>query len=222
MSNTVTRYTPTAVEDNDTFIRLYSIEQAEIDKLHATIKKVVDNSYIDTADESRLSEWEAALGLPNGYSKPLSVRVQDIKDYLAFLPPITRYKLEDILTLKYGAGHYYLNIKREIYEVIIGVETAPDDFVEFMYDWFKIKNKQYEWLESYTYTQLGRYRGNQNQASSIISEQSFQKLLRKIIPANMLLTFGIMYMYSYLRGRYVYMELEEHDYAYWGQYSTYS
>ena len=221
MSNNVLRYKPEAVKDNDVFNGLYEVEKSEIDSLHGFIQNTVDNAYIDTCDEDRITEWEEALGMPNGGAKPPTQRKKEIKDYLSFLPPITRYKLEDMLIAKYGEGNYFLRIRKEIYEVIIGVEDAPNDYMEYMYGWLRLNGKTYSILSLQSYSQLGRYRGSQNTTDSLLAEQSFQKLLRKLIPANMLLTVGIRYMYGYIRGLYTYSELEQYTYKYLSQYSDY-
>ena len=72
-----------------------------------------------------------------------------------------------------------------------------------------------------TYSVLMKFRGVVDSTSNaLLSDQSFKKLLRKLVPANMLLTFAIMFMYSYLRGLYTYGELEQYTYAYLSQYST--
>lgn len=219
MSNNVIRYTPSAVEDNDTFIRLYDVEKTEIDNLHVSIHQVIKNSYLDTCDTERLSEWEEALDLPDGSDKSAFVRLHEIKDYLNFLPPITRYTLEELLIKKYGEGNYYFVIFKERYEIIIGVETAPNDYVEYMYAWLHINRVLYKEMNSQSYSQLMRFRGVQDTTNSLLADQSFRKFMRKIVPANMILTFSIMFMYAYLRGLYTYSELEQYTYAYLSQYS---
>lgn len=221
LSNNVIRYTPDAVKDNEVFDKHYQLQKSEIDNLHGIIGNVVDNAYIDTADASRLSEWEEVLLLPDGSSRPPTLRKKDIKDYLAFLPPITRYTLEDMLDSKYGQGNYFLRIRKELYEVIIGVDSAPDDYFEYMYGWLRLNGKTYTWLSEQTYSQLGRFRGQQESTNTLLAEQSFRRLLRKLIPANMLLTIGIKYMYGYIRGLYTYSELEQYTYKYLSQYSDY-
>ena len=135
MSNNVTRYTPNAVKNNRVFQNQYLVHQIEIDNLHGAIRRTVDNSYIDSMNDDRIAEWEEVLLLPVNVGRPSSLRIKAIKDYLNFVPPITRYKLIDMLDLKYGKDHYYLKINKETFEVIVGVETAPDDFVEYMYGW---------------------------------------------------------------------------------------
>lgn len=221
MSNNVVRYTPEAVKTNGAFNNMYGVHKIEIDNLYVWIKHVVNNSYIDTMDEDRISEWEEVLQLTANQGKPPTLRISEIKDYLNFLPPITRYTLYDMLVLKYGEGNFYLDIRKEVFEVIIGVENAPDDFVEYMYGFLKNKGITYTELTTKTYSILMKYRGTQNTTNALLSEQSFKKLLRKLIPANMLLTFGIMYMYDYIRGRYTYSELEQYTYKYLSQYSDY-
>ena len=220
MSNNVVRYTPDAVKDNTTFQKLYEIHRIEIDNLHGSIKRTVDDSYIDSMSEDRIAQWEEVLLLPTDSTMSPTVRIKAIKDYLNFLPPITRYKLEDMIILKYGVGNYYLKINKETFEVIVGVETAPTDFVEYMYGWFKMEKILYSAITDKTYSQLMKFRGvSDTTTNALLADQSFRKLLRKIVPANMQLTFAIMFMYSYLRGLYTYTELEQYTYAYLSQYS---
>lgn len=221
MSNNVIRYTPQAVKSNGAFNNMYLVHKSEIDNLHVWIKHVVDNAYIDTMDEDRIKEWEEVLLLSTDTSKPPTLRIDIIKDYLGFLPPITRYTLEDLLINKYGEGNFYLKIIKERFEVIVGVETEPDDLVEYMYGWLKKEGVTYTELELKTYSILMKYRGSQSSTTAQLLEQSFKKFLRKIIPANILLTFAIMYMYSYIRGLYTYGELEQYTYKYLSQYSDY-
>lgn len=219
MSNNVTRYTPNAVKNNRVFQNQYLVHQIEIDNLHGAIRRTVANSYIDSMDDDRIAEWEEVLLLPVNVGQPPSLRIKAIKDYLNFVPPITRYKLIDMLDLKYGKDHYYLKINKETFEVIVGVETAPDDFVEYMYGWLYL-NMTYGGMAEKTYSVLMKFRGVVDSTSNaLLSDQSFKKLLRKLVPANMLLTFAIMFMYAYLRGLYTYTELEQYTYAYLSQYS---
>ena len=50
--------------------------------------------------------------------------------------------------------------------------------------------------------------------------QSFNALMRKIIPANMTLIFAVPYMYLYLRRNYTYQTLAQHTYGELSQYNA--
>lgn|GEM_PF-5721646 len=219
MSDNIVRYVPSAVAENAGFKNLYEVHREEIDRLYASIHATVQNGYITTMDENRTAQWESALGLVPDDTIPLSIRRQTVKDLLALSPPITRYTLEDTLTAKYGVGNFYLKIIPERYEVIIGIETIIDTYVEYMHKWLANEALTYEMLTSNTYSMLSRYRGASYTYSSSQIEKSFRNFIRKQIPCNMTLDWFAKYMHSYLRGKYAYGDVEQFTYGALSQYA---
>lgn len=62
-------YYPELIKGIREFQELIKVQSLEIEEIHEALKKALENAYISTADESRISQWESFLGitpLPQG------------------------------------------------------------------------------------------------------------------------------------------------------------
>ena len=71
-------YYPEVIKSIRDFQELILTQSLEVEEMHEELKKILGNAYISTANESRIAEWEAFLGIV-----PLDQGEDDIETWLS-------------------------------------------------------------------------------------------------------------------------------------------
>lgn len=71
-------YYPEVIKSIRDFQELILTQSLEVEEMHEELKKILGNAYISTANESRISEWEAFLGIV-----PLDQGEDDVETWLS-------------------------------------------------------------------------------------------------------------------------------------------
>lgn len=194
MIDYVFRSVPEILKENDTMKNLYGVEKEEIKKLNDEIIRVINNSFISSADIDGVIKYEELRNIKPNADYSLEIRKANVLNKMLFKPPFTRQRLDSILKSIYGEGNYYFEIIANEFRVIIDINTSiPEIYLQFskdirdivpanMYLIFAIqytylylnRNFTYNKLSELTYSELSQYSETQ------ILEGEKNAILRKL------------------------------------------
>lgn len=194
MIDYVFRSVPEILKENDTMKNLYGVEKEEIKKLNDEIIRVINNSFISSADIDGVIKYEELRNIKPNVDYSLEIRKANVLNKMLFKPPFTRQRLDSILKSIYGEGNYYFEIIANEFRVIIDIDTSiPEIYLQFskdirnivpanMYLIFSIqyayfylnRNFTYNKLSELTYSELSQY------SEINLSEGEKNAVLRKL------------------------------------------
>lgn len=174
MSNYVNRFKPKLYEGNETIEGLYNSQSDEVEKIHYDTKRIVNNSFIKTADGKGISRFEELLEMKGNAKYTLEQRRENVLNKMLFVPPFTRQKLNEILYNIYGRGGYVFDVYPNEFRVIIDINTTdPIVYLQLNKDVRYIipANMELIFAIQYTYLYL-----NRNKTYTKMSELSYNEL----------------------------------------------
>lgn len=123
-------YLPMLMKSFGEMKEIFKSVQIETDEMAAGIEFVLDNSFIDTAGEYGISEYEKTLGILPADDDDLEVRRARVKirwnDYLPYTVATLREKLDTIC----GVGMYQLTEDYENYFVAVSTQITSDTVLD--------------------------------------------------------------------------------------------
>lgn len=174
MQRNLIEYLPPVLQEFGEFKGLFKAEQKQIDELWEVIYGILNEAFIDTAENIGLKRWETILNITPLDTDTAEVRRMRIHARLVEDVPYTWNNLKKMLGSLCGEDGYTLELKNKEYTLIIKVAltskkmkeevTAMCDRVvpanlildiDLMYNTYDIlSNYTYEQLEEFTYDQL--------------------------------------------------------------------
>jgi hypothetical protein len=128
----IERFRPTATEDNDDFDALYSVQKNEIEEIHSTSKKIIDNLYVSTCDIDGIKRWEKFFNIKQNKDYTLEERRMIVLNKILYRPPFTRQRLTEILETIWGKGKYIYELYPDEYKLIVDIDTNnPIIYLQF-------------------------------------------------------------------------------------------
>lgn len=109
-------------------------EEVEMVKIEAGINKLLNNAFIEDADEDGIARFEKMLGLYPASTDTLEQRrTQVLLKWNDFIP-YTYKTLLDRLTTYCGAGGYEITDNREIYDIFVSVPMDVTGLQQAVYE----------------------------------------------------------------------------------------
>lgn len=176
-SQYVKRFSPKNMNDNDTMNSLYDVQKIEIENFNVSIRKIINNAFIQSLDLNGVQKWEEFLKLTGNSKLSIDVRRRLILLKLLFKPPFTRLNFQEILESVWGEGNFIFTIYPDEFTVVIDIDTNdPKSYLQFQgyvrsvipanmslvlrvqYTYMYLKNKfTYAQLSAYDYAELSKY-----------------------------------------------------------------
>jgi len=124
MGNKLLKYLPEEIQAYLEMQYITSVEQSEIDTINITAKQILDNIFIETADETGIARWERMIGIVPLASATLEERKFDILARYNEQIPYTMYALENLLALLCGENGYSLERDLKNHTIVTKVELT--------------------------------------------------------------------------------------------------
>ena len=117
----VHRFRPIATQDSETFTILYDIEHNESKAVNDCANEIHDNLFIGTANLEGIKKFEKIYDVKGKASDSLEVRRDIIHNIMAYRPPFTRLRLENLLTNIFGEGNFEYDLDIPNFSVTVSV-----------------------------------------------------------------------------------------------------
>lgn len=174
MQRNLIDYLPTVLRELEEFKELFKVEQKQVDELWDMIYGILNEAFIDTAEDTGLKRWETILNITPLDTDSVEVRRMRIQAKLIEDVPYTWNNLKKMLSSLCGEDGYILELKNEEYTLVIKValkskkmknevadmceRVVPANLIldiDLMYNTYDIlSNYTYEQLKQFTYEQL--------------------------------------------------------------------
>lgn len=174
MQRNLIDYLPTVLKEFEEFKQIMSVEQKQVDELWSMIYGILNEAFIDTAEDTGLKRWETILNITPLDTDTIAVRRMRIQAKLIEDVPYTWNNLKKMLGSLCGEEGYTLELKSKEYTLAIKValtskkmkeevvtmcdRVAPANLIldiDLMYNTYDIlSNCTYEQLGQFTYDQL--------------------------------------------------------------------
>lgn len=166
MQRSLIEYLPSVLQEFEEFKELFKAEQKQVDELWEMIYGILNEAFIDTAEDTGLKRWETALNIAPLDTDTTAVRRMRIQAKLIEDVPYTWNNLKKMLGSLCGEDGYTLELKSKEYTLVIKVALTSKKMkeeVETMCDRVVPANlildidlmyNTYEILKGYTYGQL--------------------------------------------------------------------
>lgn len=128
----VSRYTPKILQNNDTMTSMYEVEGTEIEKIHGSLREVINNLFISTSDINGIQRFEKFYNIKPNALHTLEERRGIVLNKILYRPPFTRQRLSEILENVWGKGNYVYELLPDEYKLIIDINTNnPIIYLQF-------------------------------------------------------------------------------------------
>ena len=157
-------YYPEVIKSIREFQALIRTQSLQVEEIHEKLIDLLENAYVETADESRIEQWEKVLGitpLPQGddtLETWLSDRRETILARLYQTPKLNTKSISDIVKIFTG-GDAKSSFKNGVIQVLI---TPPKDNKQYKFQnvenelskkipahlMFRVDRNYYTWLQT--------------------------------------------------------------------------
>lgn len=133
MIHYVDRFRPQISRGNLDFDRIYYTQGEEIKGVNNAVKKIINNTYILTADGEGVRQWEAIFEIPTNKDLTLAERRMIMINRIKIRPPYTMQRLDEILKSIWGEGNYTLRYYPDEYRLDVDIEVIdPAIYLDFL------------------------------------------------------------------------------------------
>lgn len=130
MQRNLIEYLPSVLQEFEEFKELFKAEQKQIDELWEVIYEILNEAFIDTAENVGLKRWETILNITPLDTDTIAVRRMRIQAKLIEDVPYTWNNFIKMLDSLCGKDGYTLELKNKEYTLVIKVALTSKKMKE--------------------------------------------------------------------------------------------
>lgn len=130
MQRNLIEYLPSVLQEFEEFKELFKAEQKQVNELWEVIYGILNEAFIDTAEDTGLKRWETILNITPLDTDTTAVRRMRIQAKLIEDVPYTWNNLKKMLGSLCGEDGYTLELKNKEYTLVIKVALTSKKMKE--------------------------------------------------------------------------------------------
>ena len=124
-------YAPEFLKDYEEIRTIYSCENIELEKIWKMLYSILDNAFVETANEYGVERWESIIGITANKSvESLQFRKERILNRLTMMPPFTIRFLRNQLDTVIGIDKYEVYVDYANYTLYLESSAINQNWYE--------------------------------------------------------------------------------------------
>ncbi|MCL1831716.1 MAG: YmfQ family protein [Oscillospiraceae bacterium] len=132
-SNTLSRYLPQYLSDNEEIACIMEAVNAECELIGAAVTQALDNTYVNYTDEAGgIARWERLFKIAVKEDADMASRVREVRSRLSDRLPYTYNSMDSALTVLYGVNGVALHaveVDVQAFQVDVWLDLAIEAFM---------------------------------------------------------------------------------------------